>query len=81
MSPRRLSRRLKENNVTFQFLVNEVKSQRATNYLQKTKLPIEEVATLMGFNDCSNFRRAFSCWTRMVPSRFRKEKAIEIMVK
>jgi AraC-like DNA-binding protein len=81
MSPRTLSRRLKGNNATFQFLVNEVKSQRATNYLQTTNLPIKEVSTLMGFNDCGSFRRAFTSWTGMVPSQFRKERIVEVTVK
>jgi len=80
MSPRTLSRRLKENNTTFQLLINEVKCQRASHYLQASNLPIEEIATLMGFNDSSSFRRAFTRWTGMIPTLFRKEKRLKQQV-
>lgn len=75
ISPRTLSRRLNNNNTAFQHLVNEVKSQRASHYLKTTNLSIEEVATLIGFNDSANFRRAFTVWTGMTPSQFRKDSS------
>ena len=75
ISPRTLSRRLNNNNTTFQSLVNDVKSQRASHYLKTTILSIEEVATLIGFNDSANFRRAFTVWTGMTPSQFRKNSS------
>ncbi len=75
ISPRTLSRKLNNNNTTFQSLVNDVKSQRACHYLKTTNLSIEEVATLIGFNDSANFRRAFTVWTGMTPSHFRKDNS------
>lgn len=72
LSPRTLSRRLKEQGTTFQLLVNEVKTQRAVNYLQTTEMSIEQVATLVGFSDSANFRRAFVSWTGMLPSDYRR---------
>jgi len=74
ISPRTLSRRLNTNNTTFQGLVNEVKSQRASHYLKTTNLSIEEIATLIGFSDSANFRRAFTMWTGMTPSKYRKSE-------
>jgi len=71
LSPRTLSRRLKAQGTTFQLLMNEVKTQRAVNYLQTTDLSIEEVATMVGFSDAANFRRAFVSWTGMLPSVYR----------
>jgi len=72
LSSRTLSRRLKKQGTSFQHLINEVKTQRASNYLQSTKMSIEEVATHMGFSDSANFRRAFVSWTGMLPSQFRR---------
>jgi AraC-like DNA-binding protein len=80
ISSRTLSRRLKDNNTNYQGLVNEVKHQRASNYLKTTMLSIEEIATLLGFNDSANFRRAFTIWTGMTPSQFRNENNDKIMV-
>jgi len=82
ISPRTLSRRLKNNNTTFQYLFNEVKNQRACNYLETTSLSIEEISTLIGFNDSANFRRAFTTWTGKSPSRYRREKyTIDVVYK
>jgi len=75
LSSRTLSRRLKKQGTSFQTLVNEVKTQRAVRFLQTTEMPIEEVATLMGFSDSANFRRAFVSWTGTLPSKYRCIKA------
>lgn len=74
LSPRTLSRQLKEHNTTYQALVNQVKSQQAINYLQTTTLSIEQISERVGFGDSANFRRAFIDWTGMTPSKFRKQK-------
>lgn len=71
LSPRTLSRRLKKQGTSFQRLLIEVKTQQAVNYLQTTELSIEEVATLMGYSDSANFRRAFVNWTGVLPSQYR----------
>ncbi len=73
ISSRTLSRYLKDNNTTFQALVNQVKCQQASHYLQSSNLSIEQIATQVGFGDSANFRRAFSGWTGMTPSQFRKQ--------
>ena len=72
LSSRTLSRRLKKQGTSFQRLMNEVKTQRAANYLQTTEMSIEEVATQMGFSDSANFRRAFVSWTGILPSQYRR---------
>jgi len=77
LSSRTLSRRLKKQGTSFQSLVNEVKTQRAVRFLQTPGIPIEEVATLMGFSDSANFRRAFVSWTGMLPSEYRRIKGWE----
>jgi AraC-like DNA-binding protein len=72
LSTRTLSRQLKKQGTSFRELVNEVKTQRAVNYLQTTEMPIEEVATRLGFSDSANFRRAFFNWTGLLPSQYRR---------
>ncbi len=72
-SSRTLSRRLNENGSNFNMVTNEVKSQQAVQYLQVSQLSVEEVAERIGFNNSANFRRAFSGWTGVSPSEFRKQ--------
>jgi AraC-like DNA-binding protein len=73
LSPRTLSRRFKQHNTTFVQLVNQVKCQRASHYLENSNLSIEQIAALTGFSDSTNFRRAFSQWTGITPSLYRKQ--------
>jgi AraC-like DNA-binding protein len=74
LSTRTLSRRLKEQGTSFQRLMNEVKTQRASNYLKTTQMSIEEIATQLGFSDSANFRSAFVSWTGILPSEYRRTK-------
>ncbi|MEI0982493.1 helix-turn-helix domain-containing protein [Pseudomonas aeruginosa] len=39
---------------------------------EKSGLPLYEIALLLGFNDSSNFRRAFRKWTGKLPSDYRE---------
>mgnify|MGYP000335371472 CR=1 FL=1 len=79
ISSRTLSRQLKDNNTTYQALVNKIKCQQARNLLQSTSLSIEQIATQMGFSEYTNFRRAFIGWTGMTPSKFRKQSTEHVI--
>jgi transcriptional regulator GlxA family with amidase domain len=45
--------------------------QIALKYLRTIRLANEDIALALGFNDATNFRRAFRCWTNKSPSEIR----------
>ena len=74
MSPRTFRRRLQEEGSSFQTISDEVKRQLAEDYLRNSNFSIETIASLVGFNDISNFRRAFIRWTGESPANFQKQQ-------
>jgi AraC-like DNA-binding protein len=74
LSPRTYRRRLDEQGNSFQVLLDRVRSEHATRYLQNTKLPLSTIAYLVGFSDASNFRRAYIKWTGKPPSEVRSSQ-------
>lgn len=71
LSPRTYRRRLQEEDNSFQELLDQVRAEHATHYLQHSRLPLASIAYLVGFNDSSNFRRAFHKWTGRTPREVR----------
>jgi len=67
LSSRTYRRRLDEEGYAFQQLLDQVRGEHATRYLKNTRLPLGTIAYMVGFNDASNFRRAFIKWTGMSP--------------
>lgn len=74
VSTRTLKRRLQEEGRNFRALVDHVLEMRATQMLQEDGLSVSEVAFRLGYNDVSNFSRAFRRWTGQSPSDFRRER-------
>lgn len=72
MSPRTYRRRLTEEGVGFQDLLDNIRAEHATRHLKEDRLPISSIAYHLGFNDPSNFRRAYRRWTGTTPSAVRK---------
>lgn len=73
-STRTLSRSLQEVSTSYQKILDEVRKEMAIEYLKTSGLPIEEIAALIGYNDPSNFRKAFKRWTGNPPSYYRTAK-------
>lgn len=74
MSERTLRRRLKDEETSFQQVLDQVRYQLATEYLTNTQLPVTEVARLVGFSDATNFRRSFKRWSGTQPSALRQNQ-------
>ncbi len=72
VSARTLHRQLKEEGASLQALKDEVRRQRATELLLRTKRPIKQVAQAAGFQNEKSFIRAFTVWTGITPSAFRQ---------
>ena len=69
---RSLRRHLSSLGTTYQQVLDDVRKRLALQYLTTTQLPLYEIALLLGFNDSSNFRRAFRKWTGKLPSDYRE---------
>jgi len=75
LSERTLRRRLTDQGVSFQSLLDGQRRNRALELLGNSKLSIEQVAFAVGFSDPHNFRRAFRRWTGSAPSEMRAATA------
>jgi AraC-like DNA-binding protein len=71
MSPRTLHRRLEEERTSYRVILNEVRRELATRYLQERQLAIGEIAFVLGFSEPSAFHRAFKRWTGHAPLDYR----------
>lgn len=71
ISSRSLRRRLGEFDTSFRALLDEVRKQLAIGYLRDSSMSLEHIASLLGYTEVTNFRRAFRQWTGKPPSQFR----------
>jgi AraC-like DNA-binding protein len=71
MSHRTLARRLSSEMLTFSGILDELKADLARRYLSDDKLPISQIAWLLGYSEVSAFTHAFKRWTGTTPRRSR----------
>lgn len=74
MTERTLSRRLKSEGANYRDLRNSVLQQHALFYLQESDLSVDAIASQLGYNDFSSFRRAFKKWMGVSPQGFRSKE-------
>ncbi|WP_374438281.1 AraC-like transcriptional regulator QhpR [Pseudomonas panipatensis] len=67
-----VQRRLQEQGLSFSALVDSVRQELATYYLQQSNLPISELALLLGYSEISAFSRAFRRWFEVSPKQWRQ---------
>jgi AraC-like DNA-binding protein len=77
MSPRTLRRRLRDEGTSFRDVVGDVRKGLALDYLETSDLPLEEIASLLGYEDAANFNRAFRRWVGIAPARHRNKLRAE----
>jgi AraC-like DNA-binding protein len=71
MSSRTLSRKLREEDVTYAGILDQLRSVLAKRYLSGRELSVTEIAWLLGYREVSSFTHAFKRWTGMTPREFR----------
>jgi len=72
-SPRTINRQLAQLNTTYQKIIDEARREQAMELLLESTLSVEDIALQLGYNDPSNFGRAFRRWLAMSPRAFRKK--------
>ncbi len=71
MSARTMHRQLQEEGASLQQLKDSVREQRARALLLRTRKPLKQIATEVGFSNEKSFIRAFKTWTGQAPEAFR----------
>lgn len=64
-------RSLKAGDYSFSSLVDEVRQELATYYLQQFQITVSELALLLGYSETSAFSRAFRRWFDCTPREWR----------
>lgn len=71
LSPRTLMRRLKKGDTSFRKIRDGVRRTLASDYLANSDIGINRIAYRLGYQDPSNFGRAFRGWFGVSPGHFR----------
>ena len=74
ISPRTLSRRLKEQGSNYKKILEEVRKKRACQLLKHTHKSIAVIATTLDYQEPANFIRAFKVWHNCTPTQWRKKQ-------
>ena len=67
LSRQTLYRRLKEEGVTFEQLLDKLRHRLALRYLRQDRLSVKAASYRLGFSDPAAFSRAFKRWTGSSP--------------
>jgi len=67
VSRQTLYRRLKEEGVTFETVLDELRHQLSVHYLEGRRATVNETAYLVGFSEPAAFSRAYKRWTGSSP--------------
>ena len=72
MSRRTLQRRLADQGLVYQELVDETRRDLAVRLLERNEFSLAEIAFLTGYAEQSTFTRAFKRWHGLTPTGFRR---------
>ncbi len=73
MHPRTLQRRLAEDGVRCQDIIDEVRRKQAVRYLAEPRLYLGQIASLLGFAEQSSLNRACRRWFGKTPRQYRAD--------
>ncbi len=71
MSSRSLRRHLKELGISYQQLLDKMRSEKAIELLQQPSISVASIAEQLHFSDTANFRKAFKRWFAVTPREYR----------
>lgn len=70
--PRTLNRRLTAEGTSFAGLLARASCEVARELLRDTRLPVYDIAVLLGYSETASFTRAFRRWTGTTAARWRE---------
>ena len=73
ISKRTLQKKLQDKNTTYLKILDDFQKEQALSYLQSGTISNKEIAWMLGYNDISNFYRAFKRWTGTTPNAYKAE--------
>jgi AraC-like DNA-binding protein len=76
VSQRTLARRLAEEQTSVAAVLDDMRCELAVRYLEDPKLPISQIAWLLGFQEVAALKHAFRRWTGKVPSMVRRQESV-----
>lgn len=74
MTDRTFRRRLASEGSSYRALLQSVRHEMATYYLEHTRLQVAQIAQKLGYAETSNFRAAFRSWTGVSPRQWRQSR-------
>jgi len=74
VSDRTLQRRLRQEGMTFQGVLDELREELARHYLSTTDYTSAEISFLLGYEEPNSFFRAFRAWTGQTPEVVRAHR-------
>lgn len=75
MHERTLQRRLGEQRLVFEDIVDQLRRERAGEYLQSCTIPLTQVATFLGYSNQAAFTRACRRWFGDPPQMLRRNQS------
>ena len=76
VSPRTLIRRLKHGESSYNGILEDVRKTLATDYLLRSDMSVTGIGYRLGYQDPSNFGRAFRGWFGVSPGRYRVQHRV-----
>jgi AraC-like DNA-binding protein len=76
ISLRTFHRRLAEEGISYQSIVDGMRQSLATELLENTHMDIDQIAERIGFAEATSFRKAFKKWTNRSPTEFRRSSLL-----
>jgi AraC-like DNA-binding protein len=77
ISSRTLHRRLKDEETTFQNVLDELREELARHYLSTSDYSTAQIAFLLGYEEANSFYRAFRTWTGQTPDAVRTSMGLQ----
>lgn len=76
VSVRTLQRKLKDEGLGYQALLDETRHELALHYLLTTQLTMDQIADAVGFQETTSFFHAFKLWQGVTPNEYRSNMAL-----
>ncbi|NRA69861.1 MAG: AraC family transcriptional regulator [Gammaproteobacteria bacterium] len=73
LPPRTLQRKLQQESINYQQLLDQVRQELAHDYLKNSPLSFSDIANRLGFSEVRSFHRRCKQWTGQTPGEIREQ--------